>query len=80
MSDAEGFVSFLINLIGFLSFKQFLLIFLVIGLQIAAVRYTKKGKDFYKKNYKKMNYGTLGFIICIVIYQFIFGSRAADDE
>lgn len=79
MSDAEGFVSFLINMIGFLSFKQFMLIFLVIGLQVAAVKYTKKGKAFYKKNYKKMNYATLGLIVIIVIYQSFFGFSGEDN-
>ena len=80
MSVTEDIVSFLINSIGFLSFKQFMLIFLFIGLQVAAVKYTKKGKAFYKKNQKKMNYATLGLIICIVLYQLFFGSRIEDDE
>ena len=75
MSDVEGFITFLIDIIGFLSFKQFMLIFLVIGLQIAVIRYTKKGKKFYKKNYKKINYATLAFIICIIIYQMYFGPK-----
>ena len=80
MSVTYDLVSFLINSIGFLSFKQFMLIFLFIGLQVAAVKYTKKGKAFYKKNQKKMNYATLGLIICIVLYQLFFGPRIEDDE
>ena len=70
MSDTEDFVSLLISLIGFLSFKQWLLIFLVIGVQMGMI-YTEKGNKFYKKNQKKMNYATLAFIICIIIYQLI---------